>query len=60
MVSVVTDLISQAPCTARQALDYFGSAGFVVPIIILLLCVTLPPSHPPTFTLTLPSPLAGW
>ena len=57
MVSVVTDLISQAPCTARQALDYFASAGFVVPIIILLLCVTLPPSylHPPTFTL-LPSP----
>ena len=45
MVSVVTDLISQAPCTARQALDYFASAGFVVPIIILLLYVSLPPSH---------------
>lgn len=35
--TVITDLIDSFNCAAQQALDFFGSVGFVVPVIILLL-----------------------
>lgn len=37
MYSVVNDTISDLDCDAERAISYFGTAGFVVPLIILLL-----------------------
>lgn len=45
MYSVVSDLIDTAPCEGQQALEYFGSVGFVIPLVILLLYVSHMHTH---------------
>lgn len=37
MYSVVNDTISDFNCDAQKAISFFGTAGFVVPVIVLLL-----------------------
>ena len=38
MYSIIADLIAEIEnCSARQALEYFGSLGFLLPLFILLL-----------------------
>lgn len=37
MYSVVNDTISEFNCDAQKAISFFGTAGFIVPVIVLLL-----------------------
>ena len=37
MYTVISDLIDKSDCEVQQVLDYVGSAGFVVPVIVILL-----------------------
>ena len=37
MYSVVNDTISDFNCDARRAISFFGTAGFIGPLIVLLL-----------------------
>lgn len=36
MYSVVNETISDLNCNAQRAISFFGTAGFVVPLIVLL------------------------
>ena len=37
MYSVVNDTISDLDCDAQRVISFFGTAGFIVPLIVLLL-----------------------
>ena len=37
MFNIVNDLVDGASCTWQQVLDFLASAGFVIPIFILLM-----------------------
>ena len=37
MYSVVNDTISDLDCDAQRAVSFFGTAGFIVPLLILLM-----------------------
>ena len=41
MYSVVNDTISDLDCDAEKAVTFFGSAGFIAPLIIFLLWVKI-------------------
>lgn len=40
MYATITNVINSWSCQARIAIDYFGSSGFIVPLIIFLLWVS--------------------
>jgi len=37
MYSIINDTISDFNCDAQKAISFFGTAGFVVPLIVFLL-----------------------
>ena len=37
MYSVINDTISDFNCDAQKAISFFGTAGFIVPLIVALL-----------------------